>query len=56
MKCIVNPGHQIRRQDGTLAGPGDEVEIADEVLAANPGAATEVKGEAEAPTTDTPEA
>ncbi len=33
---IVQPGHQIRRPDGSLAMAGDEVEAADEVAAANP--------------------
>lgn len=33
---IVQPGHQIRRPDGTLALAGESVEVADEVAAANP--------------------
>ncbi|QOR55189.1 MAG: hypothetical protein SHS37scaffold296_6 [Burkholderiales phage 68_11] len=33
---IVQPGHQIRRPDGSLAEAGAEVEVADEVARDNP--------------------
>lgn len=34
----IRPGHSFRLEDGSVAGPGDVIDLAEDVAAQNPGA------------------
>lgn len=51
---LIKPGYSFRLPDGTVAGPGETIELADDVVAANARAVDRVpEAEPEAPAQST---